>query len=64
MLNINIVGTRGTAVNCSGMKYLHLIMSNYIEFESFSDACYLKLCLSALPCLNKAAFVARCGLAL
>lgn len=33
MMNINIVGTRGKAVNCSRMKYLHLIMSNYIEFE-------------------------------
>lgn len=64
MMNINIVGTRGKAVNCSRMKYLHLIMSNYIEFESFSDACYLKLRLSAIPCLNKAAFVARCGFAL
>lgn len=64
MMNINTVGTRGKAVNCSRMKYLHLIMSNYIEFESFSAACYLKLRLSALPCLNKAVFVARCGLAL
>lgn len=62
MMNINIVGTRGKGANCSRMKYLHLIMQNYIEFESFPDVCYLKLCLSALPCLNKAAFVARCGL--
>lgn len=64
MMNINIVGTRGKAVNCSRMKYLHLIMWNYIEFESFSDACYLKPCLSAFPRLNKAVFVARCGLTL
>lgn len=33
MMNINIVGITSKAVNCSRMKDIELIMSNYIEFE-------------------------------